>query len=223
MGCHVEPNITFNNQSQNTSSLETYFQSTSKTVISELRPQSSGVLSSAGKDYRNFRIGYYFELLALRREDAGASAYIKGPAIHRRRICEAAHVKFLELARSEYFEYGYTQPSERHLLQFAIEFPALIGELVQDIYLAESANTDVMLALLNAMASLNYETVRPYGQVLAIAALLNRAAEVKEAAIRVYETWGHREGAKILATVECPWPWLDDYRKQVISDLGGDT
>lgn len=223
MGCHMGLTITFENQWQNTSALETYFQRTLKTAISELNPKSSGVLSPAGKDYQDFRVGYYSELPALRSEDDGASSYIKGPAVHRRRICEAAHVKFLELARSEYFEYGYTQPSERHLSQFSTEFPGLIGELVQDIYLAESADTDVMLALLNAMASLNYETVRPHGQVLAIAALSNPAAEVKEAAIRVYETWGHREGAKILATVECPWPWLDDYRKQVISDLGGDA
>lgn len=215
--------ITFNNQWQNTSGLENYFQSPLNTVTRELRFRSNGVLSSDGKDYRDLVAGYYSKLTALRSDDDGAGAYIRGPAIHRRKICEAAHVKFLELARSEYFEYGYTQPSERHLLQFSIEFPGLIGELVQSIYLAESADIGVMLALLNAMASLNYETLRPHGQVLAIAALTNPAAEVKEAAIRVYETWGHREGAKILATVECPWLWLDDYRKQVISDLGGDT
>ena len=223
MGCHVELNITFKNQRQSTSSPETYYQRISKPAFSDLPPRSRGVLSPVGKDYLHLKVGYCSELPALRSEDDGASAYLKGPAVHRRKICEAAHVKFLELARSEYFEYGYTQPSERQLLQFATEFPGLIGELVQDIYLAESADTDVMLALLNATASLTYEIVRPHGQVLAIAALSNPAAEVKEAAIRVYETWGHREGAKILATVECPWPWLDDYRKQVISDLGGDA
>ncbi|WP_283149747.1 hypothetical protein [Silvimonas soli] len=129
----------------------------------------------------------------------------------------------MDLARSEYFEYGYTSPSERHLLQFATECPGFIGEVIQNTFLAVWEDSGVMLALLNAVASLGYETTQPYGQVVALAAMMNPAAEVKEAAIRVYETWGHREGAKILATVDCPWAWLDDYRKQVISDLGGDA
>lgn len=215
--------ITFNNQRQSASALGNDLQSTWESAFHKPGLQQSVVLSSAGTEFWGSSTGYYSAVSAFRSEDDGTGTYVKGPAARRRKICEVAQAKFLELARSEYFEYGYTPSSERHLLQFAAEYPVLIGDVIQNIYLAESADARVMLALLNALASLSYETVRPHGQVLAIAALSNPVAEVKEAAIRVYETWGHREGAKILATVECPWAWLDDYRKQVISDLGGDA
>jgi hypothetical protein len=215
--------FTFSKQRQNASALGTDLQSTWE-IVPKHGLQQSVMSSSAVTVSCVSRTGCYSSAVsAFRSEDDGTSAYVNGPVAPRRKICEVTQAKFLELARSEYFEYGYTPPSERHLLQFAAEYPGLIGEVIQNIYLAESADACVMLALLNALASLSYETVRPHGQVLAVAALTNPNAEVKEAAIRVYETWGHREGAKILATVECPWAWLDDYRKQVISDLGGDA
>lgn len=215
--------ITFNSQWQSISAPETDLQGTRGSVFSNPRLQQGIVFSSAGTDFRAPTTRSYSTTKALRNDDNGIGAYVEARAARGREICEAAQTKFLDLARSEYFEYGYTPPSEHHLLQFAREYPGLVGEVIQNIYLAELADTCVMLALLNAVASLDYEAVRPYGQVLAVAALSNPVAEIKEAAIRVYETWGHTEGAKILASVECPWAWLDDYRKQVISDLGRDA
>lgn len=215
--------VIFNNQWQSASALGADLQSTLDGAFHNSGLKQSVVLSPAGTDSWVSSTGYHAAVSAFRSEDDGTGVYVKGPTARRREICAAAQAKFLELARSEYFEYGYTPPSEQHLLQFAAQHPGLIGEVIQNTYLAESADVRVILALLNALASLNYETVHPHGQVLAIAALSNLAAEVKEAAIRVYETWGHRDGAKILANVECPWGWLDDYRQQVISDLGGDA
>lgn len=150
-----------------------------------------------------------------------AGTFDTRPNIQAHKVRETAKSKFIELARTEYFEYGFTPPSERYLLDFAEKYPGLVGEVSQEIYLSESKDTSVIRALFNALASLSYESVRPHGQVLAIAALTNPAAEIKEAAIRTYETWGHPNGANDLANVECPWPWLDEYRRQVIAYLGG--
>lgn len=209
--------ITFAKQQKSNSTLSSDLPRNWERTIDPSRLQQTMLLPSATRDSWVSSAGYFSTQMA----DGTGTPYIKGTAAQRQKNIEAVQTKFLELAHSEYLEYGYTSPSERHLLQFATEYPGLIGELVQNIFLAESSDTVVMLALLNAVASLDYDTVRPHGQVLAIAALSNPAPEVKEAAIRVYETWGHAEGAKILANIECPWDWLDEYRKQVVVDLGG--
>ena len=174
----------------------------------------SGLFTPGGSEYRANAVNLSIEF------EEKSGGYLIGPGAKRRKIYEEAHDKFIDVAMSEYFEYGYTPPSERYIAKFAQEYPGILGELIQGISLSQALNPKVMVALLNAIGSLKYEDVRPYGQVLAIAAVSNLAVEVKEAAIRVYETWGHPEGAKVLASVECPWPWLDDYRRQVIADLG---
>lgn len=151
----------------------------------------------------------------------GYGTYVTGSSARLLQICEDAKEEFIALARNERFEYGYTAPSERFLLQFAKDYPALVGDTMQRIYLEVPGDKVVALAVLNAVASMGYETVYPHGQTLALGALMNPAPEVKEAAIRVYETWGHVDGARILSEVDCPWDWLDSYRKQVIEDLSG--
>lgn len=152
----------------------------------------------------------------------GSSSGIRSKAsAERHKIISMAHAKFVSLANSESFEYGYTQPSEQYLTEFSISYPALLGELAQGIALKEGSGETVMIALLNAISGFNYDVVRPWGQILAVSALTNLSVLVKEAAIRVYETWGHAEGARILTAVDCPWPWLDKYRRQVIIDIGG--
>lgn len=149
----------------------------------------------------------------------GVAAFAHLGNSRKREIRLEAQEKFLEIARGEYFEYGYTPPSERYLHELAKETPGLLGDVVQGIFLSSASDSTVMVALLNAIGSLPYDHVRPFGQVTAIAAITSPSVEVKEAAIRVYETWGHPEGARVLQKVDCPWPWLDDYRKQVIEDL----
>jgi hypothetical protein len=139
----------------------------------------------------------------------------------KQKIIAVAHDKFIELAKSENFEYGYTPSSERYLAEFATRYPALTGELAQEIALNGVADETIMIALLNAIGALDYEFLRPFGQILAVAAVTNVSVLVKEAAIRAYEAWGHPEGARILKAVDCPWPWLDKYRLQVIVDIGG--
>lgn len=213
--------ISFSKQRQSSSLMEANSQSSKGISFGNPLLVQSGVLPSTIADIRISSAGGFSTLMTSQSEDDGIGSYLKGAYANRQKICESAQEKFLELARSEYFEYGYTPPSERHILSFAKDYPGLIGEVVQNTYLAESEDTGVMLALLNAVASLSYETIYPYGQTLALAALSNKVAEVKEAAIRVYETWGHRDGARILANVECQPDWLEDYRKQVIFDLGG--
>lgn len=154
--------------------------------------------------------------------DSGRTGFGTGDSKLRHMLREKLHQQFVEVAREENFEYGYTQPSERLAKQIAKDVPGVFGDVVQGILLRESADPVVMVALLNAVASLPYEMVWPFGQTLAIAAIALPAIEVKDAAIRAYETWGHPEGVGILKNIECPWPWLDDYRKQVIADLGGE-
>jgi hypothetical protein len=145
--------------------------------------------------------------------------YIFGEDARRKNSCEQAKLQFLRIATEEQFEYGYTPPSERFLVQFGDEKPALVGELIQLIQLTESHNVKVMVSLLNGISAFKYETFRPYTQTVAVAALANKSVDIKEAAIRVYETWGHPEGAKQLENVECNLPWLDSYRQKVIDHL----
>jgi len=183
-------------------------------AFTRLSDSPNVIFASAGSEFRANAVNVNSEL------EENSSIYLTGAGAKRREIYEDAHDKFIDVAVHEHFEYGYTPPSERFVAEFAEKYPGILGELIQGVSLSQAGNPKVMVALLNAVGALRYEDVRPYGQVLALAAVSNVAVDVKEAAIRAYETWGHPEGARVLATVECPWPWLDEYRKQVIADLG---
>ncbi|MGC6248792.1 hypothetical protein ACNO7P_10200, partial [Bisgaard Taxon 45] len=56
---------------------------------------------------------------------------------------------------------------------------------------------------------------------ICIAALLsNKDMEVKDFAIRVFESWGDSESLKILEnTAEISPKWLEEYKQLVIKDL----
>ena len=208
-------------------SISTHTNDFSRSITYESTPLTFEVLqSNISQQHTNLGLltsfnGQHPTVSTLILEDGASSRFIRGLSVQKQKICEAAQAKFLEYARSEYFEYGYTQPSERFLIEFSEEYPGLLPKLIQSIYLSESKDIGVTLALLNALGSIKYEFLHPHGQILAIAALSNPAPEVKEAAIRVFEAWGNQDGAKILANVECHLEWLDKYRKQVITDLGG--
>lgn len=152
---------------------------------------------------------------------AGFGAIVGKVEARKLEVCQTAQARFTDIARFEHFEYGYTASSEQYLLEFAKQYPGLLGEVTHNIYLTSLKERTVILALVNAIASLDYESVRPFGQSLALMALTNPDVEIKEAAIRAYETWGHPEGANILSGADCPIGWLDKYRRQVIEDLGG--
>ncbi|KAL0630367.1 hypothetical protein Q9L58_010786 [Maublancomyces gigas] len=201
---------------------------------SSFRGVAAGGYNTAHTFYPPFDRNITLSLSALDRggfgravaSDSGSSSSIASAGglfsletARRRELCSVAQREFVEIARLENFEYGYTPPSERYVQEFSRKYPGLLGDFLQGVALDEAGDSQIMIAVLNALGSFPYDAVRPFGQILAVAAVTNPALEVKEAAIRVYETWEHPDGARVLATVECPWGWLDLYRKQVIADL----
>ena len=55
--------------------------------------------------------------------------------------------------------------------------------------------------------------------IWSLAAFPNKNQEVKEAAIRAFESWGNLESLKILKNISLEEEWLSEYLNEVISDL----
>jgi hypothetical protein len=152
--------------------------------------------------------------------DSGVGTFIRGAAKARLERIKEFERRFIELARAEHFEYGYAPSTELFTLEFFQKnSSSLCIEALVRMFWSHTSETSTAVAVLNALSALPYDKEFKGGQTLAVAATAIADHEIKEAAIRVFERWGHPEGAEFLSKIDCPWPWLDDYRNQVIQDL----
>lgn len=132
-----------------------------------------------------------------------------------------AEKKLFALFESEPFEDGYSHPAEQLIEDLCRKYKMKTGILLQGIYLKNLKRPAFAASLLRCLGRLKHERVAPWGMVLVIAGLAHAEAEVREAAVRVLETWGGGEALGVLriySEMETI-PWLKRYIEQVIKDL----
>jgi hypothetical protein len=134
-------------------------------------------------------------------------------------IFERCRKRFVQITATEDIEYGSIAPSEILLNEYFDRYEPLIGEIVQHMYLREIGNRPVIIALLKSFGGRKYHSVYPYAQTIAIAALSSQSVEVREAGVRAFESWGHKEGINVLKEVKIAPRWLDEYRLETIDYL----
>lgn len=127
--------------------------------------------------------------------------------------------EFVGTARREQIEHGFASASEQLVSKYLSLYPATCGGILQYIYIKESHDTAVALALVRGISFIDYDAIMPYGQMIALAALTNTNDEVREAGIRAYERWRCVDGIAVLKTIETSWDWLEQYRLETIEYL----
>lgn len=90
---------------------------------------------------------------------------------------------------------------------------------INQIYLNNFDNENVLVKILNAISEIDYEKVNPYGQTIAIAAISNKNLVVKQKAIETFERWNNADSIKILENIDIREKWLKRHVEKVIADL----
>lgn len=90
---------------------------------------------------------------------------------------------------------------------------------INQIYIDNFNNEDILVKILNAISEIEYEKVNPYGQTIAIAAISNKNLVVKQKAIETFERWNNEESIKILENIDIREKWLKKHVEKVIQDL----
>ena len=83
-----------------------------------------------------------------------------------------------------------------------------------------SSRPQISAAILRLVGRLDYVDVGRSGMSLARAGLGQGDVEIREAAVRALENWGGAEATRLLRNHRDAEPWISDYVKQVIADLG---
>ena len=109
---------------------------------------------------------------------------------------------------SEFDEYVINNIQENNVLK-----------AINQIYLDNFDNEDILIKILNALSEIEYNLVTPFGQTIAIAARSNKNIVVKQKAIETFERWKNEDSIKILENVDVKEKWLKKYIKKVIEDL----
>jgi len=99
------------------------------------------------------------------------------------------------------------------------ENEAITKEWLNNIYNDNYGDTNLIVGLLRVVSRFSYDRISPQGMTMALAAFPHKNQEVRETAIRVFESWGNLESLKILKNISVEESWLSEYLQQVISDL----
>ncbi|MBR3888671.1 MAG: hypothetical protein IKJ32_06190 [Clostridia bacterium] len=90
---------------------------------------------------------------------------------------------------------------------------------VNQIYLDNYNNEEVLVKILNAISEVDYKLISPHGQLIAIAGISNKNLVVKQKAIQAFERWHNSESINILENIDVREKWLKKYVQKVLEDL----
>lgn len=108
------------------------------------------------------------------------------------------------------------------------DFDEFIIENIDNEYLLKSIlkifydnyqNEDIIVKILNAIANVEYEEVKPYGQMMAIASFAHKSMVVQQKAIEAFENWKNEDSINALESVRFTEPWMQRYVDKIINNL----
>jgi len=127
--------------------------------------------------------------------------------------------KLTSLILHEDFEYGIDTKAD----VFVRKYMALNAFTTRDwlgrIYIDNASNIPILIGLLRIVARLDYQEIKPIGQLIAISALSHSNIEVQECGVRAFESWEAIDSLDILENLKVSTKWLQEYINGVVSDL----
>lgn len=127
--------------------------------------------------------------------------------------------KLLKLLREQDFEYGVDTPADELVRKSFSENISIAKEWLNQLFVENYDDQTVLMGILRVLSHFEYQEVAPQGPTMALAALSNVSAEVRECGIRAFENWSTLESLEVLKNVTCEEEWLNDYLQQVIAEL----
>lgn len=127
--------------------------------------------------------------------------------------------KLLKLLREQDFEYGVDTPADELVRKSFSENISIAKEWLNQLFVENYDDQTVLIGILRVLSHFEYQEVAPQGPTMALAALSNVSAEVRECGIRAFENWSTLESLEVLKNVTCEEKWLNDYLQQVIAEL----
>lgn len=118
----------------------------------------------------------------------------------------------------EVFE-DYSNSIELELLNYFNRNSYVTGQWFSNLFRDYIGKPKVLINLLKILGKLENDKI-PNGHLCVASLLSNKDVEVKDFAIRVFESWGDLESLKILEnTARISPEWLENYKQSVIKDL----
>ena len=127
--------------------------------------------------------------------------------------------KLLKLLREQDFEYGVDTPADELVRKTFAENQSIAKEWLNQLFVENYDDQTVIMGILRVLSHFEYQEIAPQGPTMALAALSNVSAEVRECGIRAFENWSTLESLEVLKNVTCEEEWLNDYLQQVIAEL----
>jgi hypothetical protein len=126
---------------------------------------------------------------------------------------------FLSLLKNDIVDTGYHLNSEIYFKTKLKENPSFAKEWLNTVFLENYSNVDLLVKILYIISDIDYDLIVPQGPTIAMAASRHENAEVKEYAVRVFESWENPHMLKYLKYIKFDEEWLQTYLEQVIRDL----
>ncbi|MGA2362574.1 MAG: hypothetical protein ABSG73_08940 [Candidatus Aminicenantales bacterium] len=134
--------------------------------------------------------------------------------------------ELLYLFETEIFEYGVDNKADTFVAEWLTTNPSLTKEWLNSLYNDYFSNASVLTKILRIICRIEYQVISPQGPTMAALVLNHKNAEVQEAAIRAFESWGSLESLKYLSILRSELKfadkWVRDYVDEVIFYLKED-
>lgn len=126
---------------------------------------------------------------------------------------------FLSILKNDIVDTGYYSNSELYFKTKLNENPPLAKEWINTVFLENYSNVDVLVKILYIISDIDYDLIVPQGPTMAIAASRHENVEVREYAVRVFESWENPHMLKYLKHIKFDEEWLQTYLEEVIEEL----
>lgn len=127
--------------------------------------------------------------------------------------------ELLRILFEQDFEYGFDSQADRFIKNLLHQNHAMTREWLNSVFIEYFYDRRILIGLLQVLSHMDYSEISPEGPTMAVAALSHVDAEVRECGIRAFENWSNINSLGVLKNLKCSEEWLQEYVRQVISDL----
>lgn len=124
--------------------------------------------------------------------------------------------KILILLSNSSIEWGILSDFDKFIIDNIDE---RVLNIIQRIFYDNINNEIILEKILNALEEVEYEKVKPYGQMMAIVGFSHKSSVVKQKAVEAFESWKSEDSIKALESVNFSEPWMQKYVNKIINNL----
>ena len=127
--------------------------------------------------------------------------------------------QIINLIETAEFEYGKDSILDTFLRKQLIENNLQIKECVDNVFVKNFDKPKILIGILRTVSHFDKSVINPIGITMALGELKHENIEVKECAIRAFESWGGDDSLRILENIDEDAGWLRTYIDNVIQDI----